>query len=313
MMTRRDPWVNMLRTTVACFAAGVGGADAVTVLPFDAALGLPTTFARRIARNTQSLLVEESHLARVVDPAGGSWYVETLTDELARSAWAWFQEIERAGGLGAALRSGLVADELAATAALRAERTRPPRGPRHRRQRVPAHRREAVAAQGCPAAADRPGGPAAWCAVRRRSRPCATGPPRSPSAPAARRACSWPPSGPLRRHAARAAFAGNLFQAGGIEVDPGEGGSARGGRRGVPRERRHRRLPVLQRRGLRRAGRRGRRRAQGGRARPGWRWPGHPVTREAAYRQAGVDAFLFGGCDAVDVLGRTLDGLGVPA
>src|SRR5829696_523006 len=71
MTTRRDPWVNMLRTTVACFAAGAGGADVVTVQPFDAALGLPDAFSRRIARNTQSLLVEEGHLARVLDPAGG--------------------------------------------------------------------------------------------------------------------------------------------------------------------------------------------------------------------------------------------------
>ncbi len=78
MMTRRDPWVNMLRTTVACFAAGVGGADAVTVQPFDSAIGLPDAFARRIARNTQSILLEESTVAGVIDPAGGSWYVERL-------------------------------------------------------------------------------------------------------------------------------------------------------------------------------------------------------------------------------------------
>jgi methylmalonyl-CoA mutase len=120
MMTRRDPWVNMLRTTLACFGAGVGGAGAVTVQPFDAALGLPDSFARRIARNTSSLLVMESHLARVIDPAGGSWYVEKLTDDLAHAAWAWFTEIERAGGIVAALDSGLVADRLEATWAKRA-------------------------------------------------------------------------------------------------------------------------------------------------------------------------------------------------
>lgn len=115
MMTRRDPWVNMLRTTVAGLSAGVGGADAVTVLPFDAALGLPDAFARRIARNTQSVLLDESHLSKVIDPAGGSWYVESLTEELAGAAWAWFQKIERAGGQAAALRSGMIADRLAAT------------------------------------------------------------------------------------------------------------------------------------------------------------------------------------------------------
>ncbi|RJQ79062.1 methylmalonyl-CoA mutase [Pseudonocardiaceae bacterium YIM PH 21723] len=99
MTTQRDPWVNMLRTTLACFGAGVGGADAVTVQPFDSAIGLPDSFARRIARNTQALLVEESHVARVVDPAGGSWYVENLTQQLAEQAWAYFQRLEAAGGV----------------------------------------------------------------------------------------------------------------------------------------------------------------------------------------------------------------------
>ncbi len=92
MMTRYDPWVNMLRTCVAAFAAGVAGADAVTVLPFDARLGLPDAFARRIARNTSALLVEESHVAKVADPAGGAFAVERLTDDLAVAAW---QELGR--------------------------------------------------------------------------------------------------------------------------------------------------------------------------------------------------------------------------
>lgn len=115
MFARRDPWVNMLRTTIAALAAGIGGAQAVTTLPFDAALGKPDGFARRIARNTQSLLVDESHLAQVIDPAGGSWYVESLTDQLAGAAWARFQEIEAEGGMPAALESGLVGDRLAST------------------------------------------------------------------------------------------------------------------------------------------------------------------------------------------------------
>src|SRR5882757_7346371 len=122
MVTARDPWVNMLRGTLACFSAGVGGANAVTVLPFDAALGLPDPFSRRIARNTQSLLIAESHLARVVDPAGGSWYVEQLTDALARRAWEVFTGIERAGGLLAVLRDGSLAETLATTWAARARR-----------------------------------------------------------------------------------------------------------------------------------------------------------------------------------------------
>ncbi|MFC4947589.1 methylmalonyl-CoA mutase family protein [Pseudonocardia sp. GCM10023141] len=121
MFTRRDPYVNLLRGTIAGFAAGVGGADAVTVAPFDAALGASTPFSRRIARNTHALLMEESHLARVIDPAGGSWYVESLTDAVATAAWAFFQEIEAAGGVVAALDSGLVAER---TAAVRAARER---------------------------------------------------------------------------------------------------------------------------------------------------------------------------------------------
>ena len=108
MMTRRDPWVNMLRTTMATFAAGIGGADAVTVLPFTAALGLADRFARRIARNTQVILLEESNLAKVADPAAGSGAIEQLTGELAGAAWKHFQEIEAAGGAAAALAAGLI-------------------------------------------------------------------------------------------------------------------------------------------------------------------------------------------------------------
>jgi methylmalonyl-CoA mutase len=130
MLTRRDPWNNILRATLACFAAGVGGADAITVAPFDAAIGQPDRLARRVARNVHALLVEESHVARVIDPAGGSWYVEDLTEQLAAKAWAWFQEIERSGGLRAALAGGIVADRLAAS--------------RERRRDALARRREAV-------------------------------------------------------------------------------------------------------------------------------------------------------------------------
>jgi methylmalonyl-CoA mutase len=97
MLSKYDPWVNMLRTCVAAFAAGVGGADLVTVLPFDEPLGLPDAFSRRIARNTSSLLVEESHVAVVADPAGGSHVVERLTDDTAVAAWAEFGRIEESG------------------------------------------------------------------------------------------------------------------------------------------------------------------------------------------------------------------------
>ena len=114
MYSQRDPWVNMLRATTAALAAGVGGADAVTVLPFDDALGASDDFSRRVARNTQLLLIEESHLATVVDPAAGSWFVESLTDRLAAAAWNVFQEIEAGGGIEAALADGSIADDLEA-------------------------------------------------------------------------------------------------------------------------------------------------------------------------------------------------------
>ena len=103
MLSKYDPWVNMLRATVAAFAAGVGGADSVTVLPFDAHLGLPDAFSRRIARNTSALLVHESHVARVADPAGGAYAIERLTDDFAQMAWTEFQRLEDEGGVLAAL------------------------------------------------------------------------------------------------------------------------------------------------------------------------------------------------------------------
>lgn len=115
MLTRRDPWVNLLRTTVGCFAAALGGAEAITVAPFDAALGLPDDFGRRLARNIQAILHDEAGLARVADPAGGSYYVEALTDQLAGAAWARFTELERQGGAQAVLESGWLADRLAAS------------------------------------------------------------------------------------------------------------------------------------------------------------------------------------------------------
>ncbi|MGI9163923.1 MAG: methylmalonyl-CoA mutase small subunit, partial [Mycobacterium sp.] len=124
MMTTRDPWVNMLRTTVAAFGAGVGGADTVRVLVFDDAIaggypGVAPGFSRRIARNTQLLLLEESHIGRVLDPAGGSWYVEDLTRSLAAEAWSHFQVIESRGGFSAC--TDYVADEIGSVRARRAE------------------------------------------------------------------------------------------------------------------------------------------------------------------------------------------------
>ena len=114
MFSRDDAWTNILRSTLATFGASLGGADAITVLPFDTVAGLPTAFSRRIARNTQILLAEEANVARVTDPAGGAWYVETLTDDVATAAWAAMQDVERAGGMTEALAKGLVAQRISA-------------------------------------------------------------------------------------------------------------------------------------------------------------------------------------------------------
>jgi methylmalonyl-CoA mutase len=119
MLTQRDPYVNMLRATMATFAAGLAGADAITVLPHTLALGLPDAFARRVARNTQLVLLEESNLAKVSDPAAGSGGIESLTNALCEAAWALFQDIEKAGGVFAALEQNLIQRKVAATRAAR--------------------------------------------------------------------------------------------------------------------------------------------------------------------------------------------------
>lgn len=114
MMAAHDPHTNILRTTAAVFAAALGGADRITVLPFSLAQGLPDEFARRIARNTQTVLQEESQLWRVSDPASGSGYVEHLTRSLCDKAWTLFQDIEKQGGIAAAVARGHVAEQIAA-------------------------------------------------------------------------------------------------------------------------------------------------------------------------------------------------------
>ena len=150
MMTQRDPWVNMLRTTLAAFGAGVGGADTVLVLPFDVAIpggfpGVAPSFARRIARNTQLLLLEESHVGRVLDPAGGSWFVEDLTEELARQAWQHFQGIEAPRRIRRGPRLRRRPDRRDSRPARRRHRASAHRD--HRRQRISESRRSPSAAK----------------------------------------------------------------------------------------------------------------------------------------------------------------------
>ena len=120
MLTRRDPWVNILRATTGAFGALVGGADIVTVTPFDHLLGHPDRLSRRIARNIPIILAEEAHLGRVRDPGAGSWYLESLTDELAERGWALFQTIQGRGGMGAVLADGWLKAEVDGVQAARA-------------------------------------------------------------------------------------------------------------------------------------------------------------------------------------------------
>ncbi|MEV8604695.1 methylmalonyl-CoA mutase family protein [Streptomyces griseoviridis] len=292
MMTRRDPWVNMLRTTVATLAAGVGGADAVTVLPFDEELGLPDAFARRIARNTSTVLIEESHLSRVIDPAGGSWYVERLTDELAHAGWEFFQTVERAGGQAAALRSGAVGDRLAETWAVRSARLATRREPVTGVSEFPHLAEKPVVRAPAPAP---PGGglprvrrDEAFEALRARSDAhlAATG---------ARPRVHLAALGPAAAHTARLTFASNLFQAGGIEPVTG-GDFADSGTPAVclcSSDALYEERAEAVAREVRAAGA-----TQVFLA-------GRPGTYE------GVDTYVFAGCDAVAVLSATLDLLGV--
>ena len=207
MMTRYDPWVNMLRTCVAAFAAGVGGADAVTVLPFDTRLGLPDAFARRIARNTSTLLVEESHVAKVADPAGGAFAVEKLTDDLAVAGWAELGRIEESGGISGALADGSLAARVEEVAAERdrqvARRQRPITGLTefpHLHETLPVRQPSPDAAPG--AAPVRAYG-RAFEALR--DEPATT-------------KVFLATMGTIAAHTARATFAANLFAAGGIDV-----------------------------------------------------------------------------------------------
>jgi methylmalonyl-CoA mutase len=304
MMSRRDPWVNLLRTTLACFGAGVGGAGAITVQPFDAALGLPDGFARRIARNTSSLLVLESHVARVQDPAGGSWYVERLTDELAAAAWGWFTEIEKAGGIVVALESGLVQRRLAATWARRADNL--------------AHRRDALTGVSeFPNLAEtpvvRPPDPAARVAqtgagaLPKHRYPAEFEELRDAADAHADRTGERPAVflgtlGPAAVHTARASFAANLFQAGGLatptsgsSVDPAEIVAAyRASGAAVAclasSDRLYAEHAVAVAIALRAAG-----------AGPIW-LAGSPGERAAQYSAAGIDRFVFTGVNALAVL-----------
>ncbi|MEU7110540.1 methylmalonyl-CoA mutase subunit beta [Streptomyces sp. NPDC046182] len=292
MMTRRDPWVNMLRTTVATLAAGVGGAESVTVLPFDHALGLPDAFARRIARNTSTILIEESHLSRVIDPAGGSWYVERLTDELAQAGWEFFQDIERTGGQADALRSGRLGQELAATWEARSAKLAERREPITGVSEFP-HLTEKPVVR-----APAPEQPAGGLPRVRRDDAFETLRARSDAHLAAtgtRPRIFLATLGPAAAHTARATFAANLFQAGGIEPvmegtfeESGASEACLCSSDAVYEEQAEARAEELGSLGAR-----------------------HVFLAGRPAAHAGVDSYVFAGCDAVAVLSATLDRMGV--
>ena len=236
MMTRRDPYVNMLRTTIAAFSAGIGGADAVTVLPFTAALGLPDRFARRIARNTQLLLLEESNLAKVADPAAGSGGIEDLTEKLCRAAWALFQEIEQRRRRAAPrCEHGLIQEQGRGGARRARGRRRPSQGRAHRHQRLSRSRgsagrgarRQARARFRLPPPPSRYPPLAASRASPNRSSACATPPTACWRATGARPKIFLANLGTLAEFTARATFAKNFFEAGGIEAVSNDGFDSR--------------------------------------------------------------------------------------
>ncbi|MEU5784716.1 methylmalonyl-CoA mutase family protein [Micromonospora lupini] len=300
MMTARDPWMNLLRTTVAAFAAGIGGADALTVLPFDHSLGQPDAFSRRLARNTQALLLDEAHLARVLDPAGGSWYVERYTEDLAQAAWDWFTDIETHGGLAAALDSGLVTDRIDQTWQLRAANIACRLDPITGVSEFPDPAE--VLAPRRPAPAPVGGG----LPVRRFAEAFERLRDRSD---AHRAATGSPPTvflaalGAPAAHGPRLGFATNLFAAGGIAVSTGSGadpgaladafvasGSLVACVCGTDKAYAEHAGPVAE--ALRRAGAR-------------------RVWLAGRDHQPGVDGYVHQGCDAVAALTTTLADLGV--
>ena len=200
MLAKYDPYVNMLRTTVASFAAGVGGAEAVTVLPFDSALGVPDAFGRRIARNTSHLLIDESHVAKVADPAGGSYAVEKLTDDLARVAWEVLGELETAGQGALEVLTAKIAATVETREKQIAQRKRPLTGVSEfpnlgetLPERTPSPAADAVRRYGASfeALRDEPAASPVFLATL----------------------------GPVAQHTARATFITNLLAAGGIAVE----------------------------------------------------------------------------------------------
>ena len=317
MMTRRDPDVNMLRTTIAVTAAGLGGADNIAALPHTAALGLPDAFARRVARNTQLILLEESNLFRVADPAAGSGAIEDLTAKLCAAAWTQFQEIDAAGGAWAALGRGLIQKNVAA---VRAER-----------QKAAARRKDALTGTSdYPNLNEKPATvlDVAPVAAPKESAAVKTIEPlpsirlaepfealrdasdRMLKKTGARPKVFLANLGKIADFTARAMFAKNFYEAGGIEASSNDGFKdqaamiaafrASGARLAClcSSDKVYETQAVSIAKALTAAG-------------ATVAFAGRPGEREAELRQAGVKAFIFMGCNAVSTLQAAHDILGV--
>ena len=304
MLSQRDPWVNLIRNTVAAFAGGVGGADSVTVLPHTTALELPGELAQRMAINTQHLLLEESHVGVVDDPFGGSWYAETRTRNLADAAWEWLQEIEGSGGLRRCLDSGLVNERMSRTWQIRAGRIATRKSPLTGVSEFPDTQRDPALAG---AGFHRPGGglpqrrrPAAFEELRDRSdRAAATGQPVR---------VFLIKLGTTARNSARVSFARNLFAAGGIESIeieyvpdralelPADGAPIVACLCGDDKT--YASQAIV---------------AAGAVPHGASLWlAGKPRDQAEAYEAAGITGFIYAGCDALAVLRATLAELEVP-
>lgn len=310
MLTRYDAWTNIVRVTCAGFAAAIGDADAITTRPFTDALGLPTPFARRIARNTQHVLLEECRLGHVADPAGGAWYVEKLTRDLAAAAWSIMQSLEARGGLVAALKAGMLQELVAAS--------------RARRAHLFATRRETITG-----VTDFP--------LLAAKAPDIAGPREAPAAPAGALApIRWAEPFEALRDAAearsprphvffanlaalaqfgpRAQFARNLFAAGGVAAIGEE--TAYAARDDMIHALREHRARVAVICGADTAYAEEAENAAQRLKAAGADWvilAGKPGDNEAAWRAAGVDQFIFAGQDALKELETLHKALGIAA
>lgn len=317
-LTKRDPWVNLLRATIATFSAGVGGADSLTVLPFTGALGLSDAFARRIARNTQLVLLEESNLWRVADPAAGAGSFEALTQALCEQAWGQLQELEGAtaqelNGIVASLRDGKLQANLATQLQTRAKGIASRREPLTGTSEFPNLAETSVAVLDIePVKAEASSAGTAGLSVEplpslRLAEPFEALRDKA-DAYAERPTVFLATLGPIAEFSARAGFARNLFEAGGLGARSGDG-FARDGATDLAAL-----VEAFKASGARLACLCG---SDDGYAREAvaagqalsaagatvW-MAGRPGESEAELNNAGVTSFIFAGCDVLDSLER---------